>query len=63
MYSYPNFIPLPASVVQQITAAVEPFSFSRIYGAFWGKIVATDAKAVVKRSAERYIKALDDNDE
>lgn len=63
MYSYPNFIPLPASVVRRIAAVVEPFSFSRIYGAFWGKIVATDAKAAVQRSAERYINALDDHNE
>ncbi|HCO23453.1 MAG TPA: MBL fold metallo-hydrolase [Gimesia maris] len=59
MYSYPNLIPLPASVVRRIADTVEPFSFSRIYGAFWGKIVATDAKAAVQRSAERYIKALE----
>jgi len=60
MYSYPNLIPLPASTVQRIVAAVEAFEFDRIYGAWWGKIVATDAKAAVKRSAERYVQALED---
>jgi glyoxylase-like metal-dependent hydrolase (beta-lactamase superfamily II) len=58
MYSYPNFIPLPASKVRQIVAAVEPFEFERIYGAFWGKVVAPDAKAAVRRSAERYVRAI-----
>ena len=58
MYSYPNLIPLPASTVRAIVAAVEPFEFHRIYGAWWGKIVFTDAKAAVHRSAERYIKAI-----
>ncbi|REJ82680.1 MAG: MBL fold metallo-hydrolase [Planctomycetota bacterium] len=58
MYSYPNLIPLPASTIRHIAASVEPFEFSRIYGAFWSKIVATDAKAAVRQSAERYIRAI-----
>jgi hypothetical protein len=33
MYSYPNYIPLPASAIERIVKAVEPFSFDRIYGA------------------------------
>lgn len=35
MYSYPNLIPLPNSKVRRIVAAVEPFEFDRIYGAWW----------------------------
>ncbi|REK10768.1 MAG: MBL fold metallo-hydrolase [Planctomycetota bacterium] len=58
MYSYPNLIPLPAAAVERIVAAVEPFAFDRIYGAFWGKVVAVDAKSAVHRSAERYLRAL-----
>ena len=58
MYSYPNFIPLPISAIDRIVAAVEPFEFDRIYGAFLGKVVLTDAKQAVKRSADRYIRAL-----
>lgn len=58
MYSYPNLIPLPASTVRRIVAAVEPFEFERIYGAWWGKVLFTDAKEAVKRSAERYIRAI-----
>jgi len=58
MYSYPNYIPLSAASVGNVTAAVEPFAYERIYGAFWGKIVSTDAKAAVRRSADRYIQAL-----
>lgn len=59
MYSYPNLIPLSARTVRRIVEAVEPFAFDRIYGAWWGKVVATDAKTAVKRSADRYIKALE----
>lgn len=62
MYSYPNLIPLPASTVRRIVDAVEPFAFDRIYGAWWGKVVGTDAKSAVKRSADRYIRALNGGD-
>ena len=58
MYSYPNMIPLPARVVQQIVGAIEPYAYDRIYGAFWDKVVQTDAKANVAYSAERYLNAL-----
>jgi hypothetical protein len=60
MYSYPNLIPLPASKVRRIAAAVGSFGFDRIYGAWWGKTVFNEAKAAVKRSAERYINAIAD---
>jgi hypothetical protein len=58
MYSYPNLIPLPAGSVRAIVDALEPFAFERIYGAWWGTIVRSDGKAVVRRSAERYVRAL-----
>ena len=59
MYSYPNLIPLPATAVHQIVAAIEPFPFERIYGAFSNLVVKSDAKAGVVYSAERYINALE----
>jgi len=58
MYSYPNIIPLNASAVNRIVQAVEPYPFERIYGGWWDAVVATDAKGSVKRSAERYIRAI-----
>ena len=58
MYSYPNMIPLNASSVNRIVQMVEPFKFDRLYGGWWDYVVTTDAKAVIKRSAERYIKAI-----
>jgi hypothetical protein len=60
MYSYPNLIPLPAKRVRQVVAAVEPFQFERIYGAWWDRVVESDAKAAVARSTERYLKAIKD---
>jgi hypothetical protein len=58
MYSYPNLIPLPATTVRRIADAVGPYPFDRIYGAWWGRVVATDGQAVVERSAARYVAAL-----
>jgi glyoxylase-like metal-dependent hydrolase (beta-lactamase superfamily II) len=58
MYSYPNYIPLPARKVQHIVDTVKPFTFSQIYDAF-GRIVKSDAHVAVMRSAERYIKAIE----
>jgi glyoxylase-like metal-dependent hydrolase (beta-lactamase superfamily II) len=58
MYSYPNLIPLPEASVRAIAAALEPYAFDTIYGAWWDRIVRRDGKAIVERSAERYARAL-----
>lgn len=58
MYSYPNYVPLSAVEVDRIVAALEPFDFDRIYGAWWDRDVESDAKAALRRSAERYKKHL-----
>jgi glyoxylase-like metal-dependent hydrolase (beta-lactamase superfamily II) len=58
MYSYPNLIPLPAEAIHRIVAALEPYEFDRIYGAWWDAVVRADGKAAVRRSAERYLRAL-----
>jgi len=58
MYSYPNLIPLPATTVGDMVAALEPYPFARLYGAWYGRVV-DDAKAAVERSAARYASALD----
>jgi glyoxylase-like metal-dependent hydrolase (beta-lactamase superfamily II) len=58
MYSYPNLIPLPASEITRMRATLETLEFERVYGAWWDRIVAEDAKAKVLRSADRYVAAL-----
>jgi hypothetical protein len=58
MYSFPNYVPLPARTVDGVVASVEPFEFDRIYGAWWDRNVLADAKASVRRSAERYKRAI-----
>jgi hypothetical protein len=62
MYSYPNYIPLNATAVRHIVAAVEPYPFEQIYGAWFGQNIVTAAKQVLRRSAERYIAAITDGD-
>ena len=58
MYSYPNLIPLPGAEVAAMAAALEPYAFEAIYGAWWGRLIARDGHAIVQRSAERYVRAL-----
>jgi hypothetical protein len=58
MYSYPNYVPLSAAVVDQIVRAVEPFEYERVYGAFWDTVIEREGKAAVARSAERYRQAI-----
>lgn len=58
MYSFPNLIPLPASAVQHVAEAVEPFAYDRIYSAWWDKVTHANAKEAVRFSASRYIAAI-----
>jgi len=44
--------------VQRIVAALEPFAFEKLYGAWPGFVIEADAKSAVRRSAERYWNAL-----
>ncbi len=58
MYSYPNLVPLGAEAIRGIVDAVAPYPFERLYGAWSGSTVASDAKAAVRRSAERYLEKI-----
>ena len=58
MRSYPNYMPLSATVVTRIVDRLEPFAFDRIYGAFWDRVIREGGKASVARSAKRYIDAV-----
>src|SRR3954469_11907345 len=58
MYSYPNLIPLPEGSIRAIAAALAPYAYEAIYGAWWGTVIRRDGRAIVERSAERYIRAL-----
>ena len=59
MRSYPNLIPLPADAVERIAARLAGHRFDRIYGAWYGRVVAHDGAGAVARSARRYVAALE----
>jgi len=58
MRSFPNYIPLNASAVKGIAAAVAPLQFDRIYGGWWDRNIETRAKAAFDASVERYLSAI-----
>ncbi len=58
MWSYPNLVPLNQAAVLQIVERVAACPFDRIYGGWWGRVVATDAKTAVQRSVERYLRSI-----
>jgi glyoxylase-like metal-dependent hydrolase (beta-lactamase superfamily II) len=57
--SGPNGIPLPAREVRRMMAALEPYPYDRLYGSHWPRVMRSDAKTKVRRSAERYLKWID----
>lgn len=59
MWSYPNLIPLPASEVSRISKTILPYDFERLYSSWDDRLILKDANNAVKRSAERYIRALE----
>lgn len=58
MYSFPNYIPLNATAVGRIAAAVAPYAFDSIYGAWTGLNVKGGGKAAFAASVERYLRAI-----
>jgi hypothetical protein len=61
MYSYPNLIPERPRAIRRALSLLAPYRFSRVYGAWWNRVVYADGDAAIRRSAERYLSyALDD---
>ena len=60
MWSYPNLVPLPAASVRGIADALEPYAFEALYGAWWTTVIPAGAKEIVRRSADRYARALEE---
>jgi glyoxylase-like metal-dependent hydrolase (beta-lactamase superfamily II) len=55
MWSYPNHVPLAPEEVTAITSRLAGYEFDRMYGAFQGRSVLTNAHTALARSAERYL--------
>ena len=60
MYSYPNYIPVDSATVREIVRKLEPYKFARLYGAWPNFVVSGDPKLALRRSAERYLRAIGD---
>ena len=58
MRSYPNFIPLSAREVEHIGKALAPLKFDIIYGHYFDRVIAKDAKQVLEKSVARYVAAI-----
>ncbi|HEY1715216.1 MAG TPA: hypothetical protein VGG07_20095 [Solirubrobacteraceae bacterium] len=58
VYSAPVRLPLAEAAVRGIVAALEPYAFDRIYGGWWSPAIRRGGKAILRRSAERYIELL-----
>ena len=61
MRSFPNYLPLNRRVVERIAAAVEPYPFDKVYGAWWARVVPTDGKLRLALSVQRYLQAIADD--
>lgn len=57
--SFPNYLPLSRASVTRIAALLDGWDYERIYGGWWHSVVAADGKAVMARSVERYLAAID----
>ena len=58
MRSYPNYIPLSEREVGQVMAALRPLAFDRLYGWTPERVLRTEAKRSLERSALRHERAL-----
>jgi len=58
MRSYPNFIPLSQKEIEHIGQAMAPFKFDALYGHYFDRVIAKDAKLVLEKSIARYLGAI-----
>jgi hypothetical protein len=58
MWSFPNWVPLPASEVARIGARLEALEFDAIYGGWWDRVLPAGGKAAARESVARYIRAV-----
>ena len=56
MYSYPNRIPLPVSEIRRIKKRFEELDFDAVYGFYSYQNLVKDAKLILNKSIDRYLK-------
>jgi hypothetical protein len=50
---------LSARTVEHIDAALKPFAFEAIYGHYFDRVIAKNAKAMLETSVARYVAAIE----
>jgi hypothetical protein len=58
VYSAPVRLPLAEPAVSGIVDALAPYDFECIYGGWWSPAIRHSGKAILERSAQRYIELL-----
>jgi glyoxylase-like metal-dependent hydrolase (beta-lactamase superfamily II) len=58
MWSYPNWVPLGPLEAKRVVAALEPYAFDRIYGAFPKLTIASGGKQVMAKSLKRHLHVM-----
>ncbi len=58
MWSFPNWVPLPAAEVARMGAILAGLEFDAVYGAWWDRVIERDGKHAVAVSVARYIRAV-----
>ena len=58
MWSYPNWVPLGPREAKRVVAALEPYAFDRIYGAFPKLTIASGGKQVMAKSLKRHLHVM-----
>jgi glyoxylase-like metal-dependent hydrolase (beta-lactamase superfamily II) len=56
--SYPNMLPVSAPAIDRVGAALAPFAYDAVYGAFTGREILRDGKNRVNVSLRRYRDAI-----
>jgi hypothetical protein len=59
MWSYPNYIPLPAFILREMSNRIESFNYDSVYGGFWDMEITRDGKQAVSESFRRYLSILE----
>src|SRR5260370_905223 len=58
VWSAPHRLRVHEQAVRQVTTAVLPFAFDRMYGGWWEPVLRSGAREVLQSSADRYIEFL-----
>ena len=59
MWSFPNWVPLPAAEVARMGGVLDALDFDAVYGAWGDRVIPRDGKAAVRAAVARYVAAIE----